>query len=168
MRGVLLDRPEVVARAGPVPEAAGVADRCEVLEGSFFEVVPTGGAAYVPKYILHDWDDAASLAVFAACRRACGPEARLLVMERVVAPPNKGPDTKISDPHMLVSPAGQERTREEFATLLAAAGFRMERIVEADARLSVGHHGPMNTLAVRVCCYVLTLCWSVAGCATPS
>ena len=58
-------------------------------------------------------------------------------MERVVAPPNEGPDTKVSDLHMLVSPGGQERTREEFAALLAAAGFRLERVVEVDARISV-------------------------------
>jgi O-methyltransferase domain len=137
MRGILFDRPEVVAQAGPVLEAVGVTDRCEVVGGSFFEAVPEGGDAYLLKYILHDWDALASLAILKACRRACGPRAKLLVMERVVAPPNEGPETKISDLNMLVSPGGQERTREEFAVLLAAAGFRMERVVEVDARLCV-------------------------------
>jgi hypothetical protein len=137
LRGVLLDRPDVVAWARPVLEAAGVADRCEVVGGSFFEAVPAGGDAYVLKYILHDWDDAASLTILAACRRACGPGARLLVLERIVAPPNEGPDTKVSDLHMLVSPGGQERTREEFAVLLSGAGFRLERVVEVDGRISV-------------------------------
>lgn len=137
MRGVLLDRPEVVVHARPVLEAASVASRCEVVGGNFFEAVPTGGDAYVLKLILHDWDDAASLGVLAACRRACGRQARLLVMERVVAPPNEGAESKISDLNMLVSPGGQERTREEFAALLAAAGFRLERVVEVDALISV-------------------------------
>lgn len=137
MRGVLFDRPEVVAHAEPVLEAAGVADRCEVVGGSFFEAVPEGGDAYLLKYILHDWDDPASAALLKACRRACGPKAKLLVLERIVAPPNEGPDTKISDLNMLVSPGGQERTREEFASLLATAGFQIERIVEVDARLSI-------------------------------
>ena len=58
-------------------------------------------------------------------------------MERCVAPPNNGPDTKIFDLKMLVSPGGQERTRKKFAELFAAAGFRMERMIEVDARLSV-------------------------------
>lgn len=137
VRGILFDRPEVVARARPVLEAAGVADRCEVVGGSFFEAVPEGGDAYLLKHILHDWDDPASLAVMKACRRASRSEGKLLVMERVVAPPNEGPETKISDLNMLVSPGGQERTGEEFAALLAAAGFRMEGTVEVDARLSV-------------------------------
>ena len=137
MHGVLFDRPEVVAQAGPVLEAAGIAGRCEVVGGSFFDAVPEGADAYLLKYILHDWDDPASVAILAACRRACRPEGKLLVMERIVATPNEGPETKISDLNMLVSPGGQERTREEFAALFAAAGFHMERVIEVDARLSV-------------------------------
>jgi ubiquinone/menaquinone biosynthesis C-methylase UbiE len=137
MSGILFDRPEVVARARPVLEAARVTERCEVVGGSFFEAVPEGGDAYLLKYILHDWDDAASFSILRACRRACGPNAKLLVMERVVAPPNEGTETKISDLNMLVSPGGKERTGKEFVALLASAGFRMERIVEVDARLSV-------------------------------
>lgn len=105
--------------------------------GSFLQAVPAGGDAYALKYILHDWHDAASTAILAACRRASGPGARLLVLERIVAPANEGPETKVSGLNMLVSPGGQERTEQEFAALLAAAGFRMERIVEVDARLSV-------------------------------
>ena len=38
---------------------------------------------------------------------------------------------------MLVSPGGQERTREEFDALFATAGFHMGRITEMDARLSI-------------------------------
>jgi hypothetical protein len=137
MYGVLFDRPEVIARAQPLLDAAGVADRCEVVGGSFFEAVPEGGDAYLLKYILHDWDNHGSVSILRACRRACAPNAKLLVMERIIAPPNEGLETKISDLNMLVSPNGQERTREEFAELLAAAGFRMEQIVEVDARLSL-------------------------------
>jgi hypothetical protein len=39
-------------------------------------------------------------------------------MERIVAPPNEGLETKISDLNMLVSPGGQERTADEFAAML--------------------------------------------------
>ena len=40
--GVLFDLPTVVAKAPPVLEAAGVADRVEVVGGSFFVSVPEG------------------------------------------------------------------------------------------------------------------------------
>src|SRR3954454_16344274 len=97
MRGILFDRPDVVARAQPVLEAADVADRCDVREGSFFEAVPEGGNAYILKYILHDWDDAASLAILKICRQVFRPGGKLLIMERIVAPPNEGLESKISD-----------------------------------------------------------------------
>jgi hypothetical protein len=64
-------------------------------------------------------------------------------MEQVVAAPNEGPETKISDLNMLVSPGGQERTSGEFAALFAEAGFRMERIVEVDARLCIIEGAPV-------------------------
>ena len=57
--------------------AAGVDDRCEVVGGSFFETVPEGGDAYLLKAILHDWDDAASIAILRSLPRArCGRTAR--------------------------------------------------------------------------------------------
>ena len=40
IRGVLFDLPHVVEGAGAVLQAAGVADRCEIVGGSFFEAVP--------------------------------------------------------------------------------------------------------------------------------
>ena len=76
VHGVLFDQPHVVARARSVLEAASVIDRCEVVGGSFFETVPEGGDAYVLKFILHDWDDAASTAILKACRRAMTVGAR--------------------------------------------------------------------------------------------
>ena len=60
--GILFDRPDVVSRAQPVLEAAGVARRCAVVGGSFFGDHSRGWRRILIKYILHDWDDAASLA----------------------------------------------------------------------------------------------------------
>src|SRR5581483_10709612 len=57
LRGVLFDDAKVVAAAGPLLRAHGVADRIEVVGGSFFEKVPPDCAAYLLKDILHDWDD---------------------------------------------------------------------------------------------------------------
>jgi hypothetical protein len=72
---VLFDQPQVVAGAGPVLRAAGVAERCRVVGGSFFEPLPPGGDAYVLKSILHDWDDAGAIAILGRCREALGRAA---------------------------------------------------------------------------------------------
>jgi predicted O-methyltransferase YrrM len=135
--GVLFDQPHVVSRAGELLRAAEVDDRCEVVDGSFFEAVPRDGDGYLLKAILHDWDDAASITILESCRRAMRPEATLLVLERVIAPANEGSDAKFGDLNMLVAPGGQERTGDEFAALFAAAGFHLTAIVPTGTRLSV-------------------------------
>jgi len=40
MRGVLFDQPSVVADAAGVFRSAGVADRCQIVPGDFFQAVP--------------------------------------------------------------------------------------------------------------------------------
>lgn len=124
LRGVLFDQPHVVRGAGPLLAAAGVADRCEVVSGSFFEAVPTGGEAYLLKAILHDWEDAPAIQILRTCRQAMMDGTALLVVERELGGPNQNPDAKFSDLNMLVGPMGQERTPEEYVALFAAAGFR--------------------------------------------
>lgn len=137
MGGVLFDLPQVVATAAPVLHAAGVGGRCEVVAGDFFQGVPEGGDGYVLKGVLHDWDDAAAVAILRACHRAIVPGGAVMVIERLVAPPNEGADAKFSDLNMLVLPGGRERTQDEFEALLAAAGFRLSQVVATGTRMSV-------------------------------
>ena len=122
-RGILFDQPHVVAGAATVLEQAGVADRCEVVGGSFFEAVPGGGDAYLMKSIIHDWEDAESIAILRSCRAAMAEGASLLLVERVLGPPNDVPDSKFSDLNMLIGPGGRERWNEEYARLFEATGF---------------------------------------------
>ena len=137
VRGVLFDLPHVVARAAPVLDAAGVAGRCDVVAGDFFAGVPDGADAYVLKGILHDWDDAPAASILRACRRAIAPGGTVLVIERLIAPPNEGADAKFSDLNMLVLPGGRERTRQEFETLFIASGFRLLDVVATGTRMSL-------------------------------
>jgi hypothetical protein len=125
-RGINFDQPDVVSDADL--KDAGVADRCELVGGDFFESVPPGGDAYVLKSIIHDWPDDDSIAILKTVRQAMKPDARLLIVEQVVAPPNEGPSAKFSDLNMLALPGGRERTEEEFARLFEASGFRLTQV----------------------------------------
>jgi len=136
-RGILFDQPHVVSGATATFEAAGVAERCEVVGGSFFDVVPGGGDAYMMRSVLHDWDDANCVRILRCVATAMPIDARLLVIDRLVAPPNEGAETKLSDLNMLVSPGGLERTREEFAALFEQAGLRLARVVPAAGTHSI-------------------------------
>jgi len=57
LHGVLFDQPHVLDGAEELLRAAGVADRCRIVAGSFFDDVPEDADAYLLKSILHDWDD---------------------------------------------------------------------------------------------------------------
>jgi hypothetical protein len=124
MRGILFDQEHVVSGAGPILQAAGVLDRCEVVGGSFFVSVPEGGDAYVLKWIIHDWEDSESIAILRTCRDAMGPEAVVLLIERDLGPPNENPAAKLADLNMFVMPGGRERTEKEYGQLFAQAGLR--------------------------------------------
>jgi hypothetical protein len=127
LRGILFDQPAVVARPEEL-ERAGLLDRCEVVGGSFFDGVPSGADTYLMKAILHDWEDAECIAILRAIRREIPDDGVLLVVERVVGPPNEDLEGKLSDLHMLVMPGGRERTADEWGALFEAGGFELDEI----------------------------------------
>lgn len=137
MRGILFDLPHVIERARPNIEAAGVADRCELVGGSFFESVPGGAGAYLMRHIIHDWDDEQSLAILRTCHEAMAADSKLLLVESVIPPGNEPFGGKLLDLVMLLVPGGKERTAEEYRSLLAQARFELKRIVPTDSEISI-------------------------------
>ncbi len=126
--GVLFDLPEVLPGARSAIEARGLGHRVELCGGSFFEEVPAGGDLYLLKHIVHDWDDEHAAAILRACHRASEPGTTLLLVERVLGPASH-PVDYVADLLMLVMFGGKERSRAEFEVLLAAGGYRLERVV---------------------------------------
>jgi hypothetical protein len=124
MRGVLFDLPHVITSVDGISVEPGVAARCRTLAGSFFERVPARGDAYVLRAVLHDWDDADTVAILRNCRAAMRDDATLLIIERDLGPANELPGPKFSDLNMLVGVGGEERTIDEYAQLMRQAGLR--------------------------------------------
>src|ERR687885_379147 len=79
MRGILFDLPGVAGRARANIEAAGLADRCQVVGGNFFESVPGGADAYLLRHIIHDWDDERAAQILHNVRGALPDGGRLLL-----------------------------------------------------------------------------------------
>jgi ubiquinone/menaquinone biosynthesis C-methylase UbiE len=137
-RGILFDRPNVLARARAFVDASGVAGRCELVEGDFFKEVPPGADAYMMKYILHDWSDDEALTILRNIHRAARKGAKLLIMDPILRPGNAPDFGKLMDIQMLVFyGSGRERTLQDFLDLLGAAGFRMIRTVATDSAISI-------------------------------
>lgn len=141
-RGVLFDLAHVVDAARAELERTGVAQRCDFVEGSFFDAIPGGAGAYVIKSVLHDWDDGHCATILRNCAAAMrGHPARLLVVERL-RPERYGATARDqaiarSDLIMLVSLGGRERSEREYRAMLDAAGFRVERVDALPGEFSV-------------------------------
>ncbi|WP_405161735.1 acetylserotonin O-methyltransferase [Nocardia sp. NBC_01499] len=127
--GILFDLPEVAESAAGRLADLGLADRCRVERGSFFDTVPRGGDAYILKHILHDWPEDDAGRILATIRAAMKPDARLLIIELVIPHNSRPHPGKFIDLEMLVNTGGRERTADEYRKFLARFGFTLNRVV---------------------------------------
>ena len=143
VKGVLFDAPQVIEGAQSKIAAAGLADRVETVAGDFFKSVPEGGDAYIMKWIIHDWDDEKSNAILRNCRNQMKPNSKLILVDCVVPETDEPHFSKFIDLNMLAMTGGKERTEKEFAELLAAAGFRLLRVIPTDLPTSIVEAEPV-------------------------
>ena len=132
LRGAVFERDSVAERAKQHLAEKGVAERSEIISGSFLETVPSGYDVYVMKQVLHNWSDEEAGKILRRCHGAMSEQSRLVVFDTVIMPGNEPHPAKWFDLHMLVILGGKERTAKEFDSLLAQAGFRMVRAVQAE------------------------------------
>jgi O-methyltransferase domain/Dimerisation domain len=135
-RGILYDQPQVVAHPDYLTKA-GIADRCDVIGGNFFESVPTGADLYVLKRVMHDWSDDICEGILRRCRDAVSSSGRVVVIDSVVPPGNEPHLSKTGDLLMMVMLDGRERTEPEFRDLVARCGLKLTRIVPTPTLLSI-------------------------------
>jgi hypothetical protein len=147
LHGVLFDLPHVAGSAGGWLATAGVAERCRVVAGDFFDAAPPGAELYLLKDILHDWDDERAVAILRTVRAAIPETGMLAVIERVIPPADTPAPGKLVDVTMLLATGGRERTREEYTSLLAAGGFALQTITPTPAGTDVIAARPVQTVA---------------------
>jgi len=143
MKGILFDLGHVTGRAKEKLKTAGLAERCTVIEGSFFESVPAGADAYVFRHIIHDWTDEQCAQILGHCRKVIPAEGKLLIADCVVPAGNEPCMSKNMDITMLAFPGGQERTEAEFRSLLKASGFKLESITPTATMIHVVEAKPV-------------------------
>ena len=118
-RGILVDLPGTVARAGPLLESLGVAGRVTVEGQSFFDPLPSGADLYLLKSVLNDWPDEPTVAILRRCAEAARTsQATIAVLGGVTAdetPRSLGID-------MLVA-GGKTSTLSQFTELARQAGL---------------------------------------------
>jgi hypothetical protein len=133
LQGVLVELPHVAAAATPRLEAAGLASRCEVMAGDFFEALPSGGDVYILKNVIDSFEDDRTVRLLQRCHRAMAPQGKLLVVGQVIRPGNDPAVSKLLDIALLVNAGGPVRTEAELHQLFTAADFQLTRIIPTDA-----------------------------------
>jgi hypothetical protein len=137
LRGTLFDLPSVIEQAKKAPHLAPFADRCSFEGASFFDGVTPGADAYIMKHIIHDWDDERATQILANCRKAMRPGGKVIVVDRVIEPPNAPDPKKYFDIVMMMLPGGRERNEEEWRSLFPKAGLRLQRIIPTSVPHSI-------------------------------
>ena len=137
MTGILFDSPQVIAGAQAKIETSAVADRCETVDGDFFQSVPSGADTIILKWIIHDWNDEQSVAILKNCHQALPEHGKLILVEAVVPATSEPHFSKFIDLNMLVMTGGRERTEAEFRQLYEDSGFKLSRIVPTESPFSV-------------------------------
>jgi predicted O-methyltransferase YrrM len=143
MRGTLVELPETAEAARRMLEADGLADRATVLGGDVTQLALPAADRYLLKFVLHTMDDAPAQAVLRRVAEAGGPASRVLVVERVMGPPDPhGAVFTSMDLRMLALGNGQERALEEYDTLAATAGLTRTRLHHTPTGPSVLEYAP--------------------------
>ncbi|WP_234351404.1 methyltransferase [Streptomyces sp. XY413] len=124
LRGILLERPQVLAAARTRLAATPVGARCDFRPGDFADV-PPGGDVYVLSRVLHDWDDDRCRSILRHCADAMPGHADLLVVERLLPADGAASLATAWDLHMMCNTGGRERTAEHYARLLADCGLAL-------------------------------------------
>ena len=128
VRGILVDQPEMLARAHPALRTGPLAARSTLRPGDLFGDLPAADA-YVLAGVLHNWDDDHVSRILRGLRRAALPGARLFVLTLLI--PEGGGDhpAKTADIGMMaLFGGGRERTEAELRELLALAGWRVAAV----------------------------------------
>jgi hypothetical protein len=130
LNGILFDLPEIIANVQ-------VDQKIQPVAGNFFESVPTGGDAYLMRWIIHDWDDEKSSIILKNCHQAMPDHGKLLLVESILPPGNEPSPAKFIDMIMLLMTGGRERTEEEYRSLLHSNGFELTRVISTPSMLSI-------------------------------
>jgi hypothetical protein len=130
LRGILFERPQVAHAAIATFAISGLARRCRIENGDFFQALPAGASAYLLSHVVHDWDDERAVLLLRNCRSAAGDKGRILIFERLIGLDHvAGLGALHVDMEMMVNTGGRERSQDEYRSLIETAGLRISRIL---------------------------------------
>lgn len=120
LRGTVVDLPDVAENARKLLDAAGLADRGDVVAGDFFGALPAGAEGYLLCSVLHQWSDEDARTILRNCASAAAEDGAVFVIEVVPAP-------------VAGERPGGGRGVDELTVLAESAGLTVAAVHTADA-----------------------------------
>ena len=136
MTGVLCNSP-LVEGVQHLFKAKGVAERCELMGESFSDSAPRGGDAYLIKCVIHNQNTESTLALLKNCRQAMANNGKLLLLETVIPANNHQSSGTWVDLALFLMTGGRERQEAEYRKLLAAAGFKLTKVIHTLSSINI-------------------------------
>jgi len=90
----------------------------------------TGAKFYYLRNILHDWPDDKAIVILKNLIPALGPESRILIDDMVLPNENVHWQAAQIDITMMAALSAKERTHEQWHALIAAAGLKVDNIIQ--------------------------------------
>ncbi|MDF0552098.1 methyltransferase [Kamptonema sp. UHCC 0994] len=137
MQAILFDREDVVVDANPVLKVAGVADRCQIVGGSFFDAVPPSGDLYLLSRVLLNWDDDRAITILKKCYQVMTAKDRLMIVDFMLPEGKMSPFIGMGSLTLFAIGGNFMRTQDEFYHLLSSAGFKVTNMIETKGPASV-------------------------------
>ncbi|TPL03483.1 methyltransferase [Mesorhizobium sp. B2-4-16] len=139
LRATVLELPHVATIAAGKIAEAGLADRIETMDGSFFEQLPKNHDVHLLSMILHDWDEAKNRALLRRCFDALPSGGAVMISELLVNDEKTGPaPAALMSLNMLIETEGRNYTSAEYSAWLEDAGFRQIETIRFDAPAANG------------------------------
>ncbi|MDL5057347.1 methyltransferase [Geitlerinema calcuttense] len=144
MQAILFDREDVVQGAPAVLTEAGVAQRCQIIGGDFFQTIPSGGDLYLLSRVLLNWEDPQALEILKNCHQAMSPKDRLVIVDFMLSPGQTSPFLGMGSLSLLLLGGHCMRTEDEFENLLSSAGFQITNRLKTSGPVSIMEAQPAN------------------------
>ncbi|MBP1202445.1 hypothetical protein JOD97_000459 [Duganella sp. 1411] len=136
--GTLYDMQATTERAVRYLAEHGLQGRYAVAAGDMLKTVPAGAGLYILSKVLNNWDDEHCVRILRNIRVAMEEDARLIVIEGVIADADYAAEDAFRDLLLLAcSHGGRLRTVEELRGLGGEAGLTMLRVIPTSTAFSV-------------------------------
>jgi hypothetical protein len=142
LKGVVVDLPYCRRSAEVAIERSGASARVSFWSADFFhDPLPMDVDAYFMSHIIHDWDDERCLVILRRCYEALPPNCPVIVQEFFLNEDKSGSLLAVFQwLWLVIGTAGDQRTADEIADLMAKSGFcDMEtRPVDTEQSILIG------------------------------